>query len=187
MFGDPVENPKGWEEQELGKRVDIITGNTPPRANPNNYGTFVEWIKSDNILEDTETLSIAEESLSPEGFAVSRHVNAGALLMTCIAGSLRSIGNVVITNRQVSFNQQINAIVPQSDNPVFLLWLLRIGRSILHDGLSISLKGILSKGLLSGKRFPFPPRPLQNRFAAFVAAADKSKFAVRILPPKGIG
>ncbi len=179
MFGDPVKNPKGWEEAELGKRMDIITGNTPPRANPNYYGTFVEWIKSDNISEDTETLSTAEESLSPDGFAVSRHVNAGALLMTCIAGSLRSIGNVVMTNRQVAFNQQINALVPQFDNPVFLLWLLRIGRSILHDGLSISLKGILNKGLLSGKRFPFPPRNLQDRFAAFVAAADKSKFAVR--------
>ena len=50
MFGDPVGNPMGWEKIALGKRCDIVTGNTPSRADPENYGNFIEWIKSDNII-----------------------------------------------------------------------------------------------------------------------------------------
>ena len=46
MFGDPVTNPFNWPAVELGQRCEIITGNTPSRAEPENYGTFIEWIKS---------------------------------------------------------------------------------------------------------------------------------------------
>ena len=53
MFGDPVENPKGWPIQELGKFGIVQTGNTPPRSNKDNYAfTGLEWIKTDNIVED---------------------------------------------------------------------------------------------------------------------------------------
>ena len=37
----------------------------------------------------------------------------------------------------------------------------------------------ISKERLSDLNIFLPPRHLQDRFAAFVAAADKSKFAVR--------
>ena len=49
LFGDPVSNPKDWNVEPLGKRCGIITGNTPPRSEPENYGKYIEWIKSDNI------------------------------------------------------------------------------------------------------------------------------------------
>lgn len=49
LFGDPVSNPKDWNVEPLGNRCGIITGNTPPRSEPENYGKYIEWIKSDNI------------------------------------------------------------------------------------------------------------------------------------------
>jgi type I restriction enzyme S subunit len=49
LFGDPATNPKGWPRKPAGEIGRVITGNTPPRANPGNYGTAIEWIKSDNI------------------------------------------------------------------------------------------------------------------------------------------
>ena len=49
LFGDPVSNPKDWDVVPLGKRCGIITGNTPSRSEPENYGEYIEWIKSDNI------------------------------------------------------------------------------------------------------------------------------------------
>lgn len=49
MFGDPVLNDLGWKKEILGQRCEIITGNTPPREEAENYGTYIEWIKSDNI------------------------------------------------------------------------------------------------------------------------------------------
>ena len=119
MFGDPVTNPMGWEVKKLKETAEIITGNTPSRKEKDNYGTHIEWIKTDNITNLTY-VTTASESLSELGEKLGRSVEAGAILMACIAGSLRSIGRVALTDRKVAFNQQINAIVPKQYNNLFL-------------------------------------------------------------------
>lgn len=175
MFGDPVENPMGWEKIALGKRCDIVTGNTPSRAEPENYGNFIEWIKSDNINTPALLLTEAQEYLSEKGFHKCRFVEAGSLLMTCIAGSINCIGNVAVTDRRVAFNQQINAIVPKQDDVLYLYWLIQLSKPAIHSTINMALKGILSKGQLSEMVFPFPPLELQNQFSVFVKETEKTK------------
>ncbi|MEQ2362423.1 restriction endonuclease subunit S [Faecalibacterium tardum] len=175
MFGDPVTNPFNWPAVELGQRCEIITGNTPSRAEPENYGTFIEWIKSDNINTPSTFLTPAQEYLSEVGFRKCRFVESGSLLMTCIAGSLNCIGNVAVTNRRVAFNQQINAITPTCDNVLYLYWLMILSKPAIHKTINMALKGILSKSQLSSIKFPFPSIECQNQFADFVAEVDKSK------------
>ena len=179
MFGDPVTNPFNWPTVELGQRCEIITGNTPSRAEPENYGTFIEWIKSDNINTPSTFLTPAQEDLSEVGFQKCRFVESGSLLMTCIAGSLNCIGNVAVTNRRVAFNQQINAITPTCDNVLYLYWLMILSKPAIHKTINMALKGILSKSQLSSIKFPFPSIECQNQFAAFVAEVDKSKVEVQ--------
>ena len=179
MFGDPVSNPLNWPTAELGKRCEIITGNTPSRAEPENYGTFIEWIKSDNINTPSTFLTEAQERLSEIGFQKCRFVESGSLLMTCIAGSLNCIGNVAVANRRVAFNQQINAITPTHDNVLYLYWLMILSKPTIHRTINMALKGILSKSQLSSIKFPFPPLPLQNQFAAFVERVDQQKQTVQ--------
>lgn len=179
MFGDPVTNPFNWPTVELGQRCEIITGNTPSRAEPENYGTFIEWIKSDNINTPSTFLTPAQEYLSEVGFQKCRFVESGSLLMTCIAGSLNCIGNVAVTNRRVAFNQQINAITPTCDNVLYLYWLMILSKPAIHKTINMALKGILSKSQLSSIKFPFPSIECQNQFAAFVAEVDKSKADVQ--------
>ena len=179
MFGNPVCNTFNWPKIELGKRCEITTGNTPSRAESENYGTFIEWIKSDNINTPSTFLTVAQEYLSEIGFQKCRFVESGSLLMTCIAGSLNCIGNVAITDRRVAFNQQINAITPKYDNVLYLYWLIILSKPIIHRTINMALKGILSKSQLSSIEFPFPPLSLQNHFASFVTQVDKSKVAVQ--------
>ena len=178
MFGDPVVNPMKWESIPLGKRCQILTGTTPSRADKKNYGTFVEWIKSDNITSSSTIITKAREYLSETGLQKCRFVESGSLLMTCIAGSINSIGNVAITDRRVAFNQQINAITPKYDEVLYLHRLILLSKPIIHSTINMSLKGILSKKQLSEIALPFPPLPLQQQFAAFVEKVDKSKFIV---------
>lgn len=179
MFGDPVSNPKAWEMVSLGKRCEIVTGNTPSRAEPENYGEFIEWIKSDNINTPFTFVTKAQEYLSEAGFKKCRFVEAGSLLMTCIAGSINCIGNVAVTDRRVAFNQQINAIVPEQDEVLYLYWLMLLSKPAIHGTINMALKGILSKGQLAKLTFPFPPIELQEQFAAFVEQTDKSKVVVQ--------
>ncbi len=179
MFGDPIENPMGWDKSPLGKRCNIITGNTPPRADAENYGTFLEWIKSDNINTPDTYLTVAEEYLSQKGFEKCRYVESGSVLMTCIAGSIGCIGNVAVADRRVAFNQQINAIVPSNDETLYIFWLMQLSKPYIQSMINMALKGILSKGQLSALEFPFPPLPRQTEFANFVRDMDKSKLAAK--------
>ena len=183
MFGDPVTNPMGWEKVPLADKCDIVTGNTPSRSIKEYYGNAIEWIKSDNITDAT-TLTTATEYLSEKGAEVGRTVDTESILMTCIAGSLRSIGNVAIADRKVAFNQQINAILPKEQNTYFMYEQFRLSKEYICSGVNMALKGILSKGQLSSIEFVFPPIDLQNQFADFVAQADKSKVAVHNLLEK---
>lgn len=178
MFGDPVQNPMGWEIKKLSETTEIITGNTPSRQEKNNYGNYLEWIKTDNITSDTY-ITKAAEYLSEEGSKKGRIVKKNSIMMACIAGSLKSIGKVALTNRTVAFNQQINAIVPKQYNPLFLYVLLQLSKKYIENSVEMMLKGILSKGKLENLDFITPTLTLQNDFATFVQQIDKSKFAVQ--------
>ena len=179
MFGDPVTNPKGWDKRKLSNECDIVTGNTPSRKNPEYYGDYIEWIMSDNINTPNATLTRADEYLSQSGLEVGRYVDAGAILMTCIAGSIGCIGNVAIADRKVSFNQQINGIIPKANNTWFMYVLFELTKKEIQSSINMALKGILSKGQLSEMEFIFPPIDLQNEFATFVEQTDKLKFEVK--------
>ena len=179
LFGDSKVNPYGFNKVRLKDSCEIVTGNTPSRTVDDYYDDYIEWIKTDNIMAEMMYPTRATESLSEVGLKVGRYVEKGAILMACIAGSVASIGKVCITDRQVAFNQQINAIVPKKYNALFLYVLLQTSKDYLVEELNMALKGILSKSKLGEKTFILPPMDQQNDFAAFVAQIDKSKAVVQ--------
>ncbi len=181
MFGDSKSNHFGFDKMMLKDTCKVITGNTPSKAIAEYYGDYVEWIKTDNIVSGLLNPTKAVEFLSEKGVEVGRTVDKNSILMACIAGSKASIGRICVTDRTVAFNQQINAIVPQKYNILFLYVLLKISKDYLAEDINMALKGILSKSKLEKKQFIVPPIELQNKFANFVREADKSKFMDEIM------
>lgn len=175
LFGDAKSNPYGFEKRPLKETCTVITGNTPSRSVSEYYGDSIEWIKTDNIVAGQLNPSQALEYLSDKGVKVGRTVEKGAILMACIAGSVASIGRVCITDRKVAFNQQINAVVPEEYDPLFLHAMLQISKEYLVEDINMALKGILSKSKLESKEFIVPPMKQQKEFATFIAQVDKSK------------
>ena len=166
MFGDPVTNPKGWDVKQLKEISRVITGNTPPRQDPENYGSSIEWIKSDNINTPHHYLTEANESLSDEGLKKGRSVPSGSVLITCIAGSLHCIGNAAIADRKVAFNQQINALIPEQEVTTEYLYSLALfGKKLIQDASTNSMKGMVSKGNLEKLYVPVPPKALQKKYS----------------------
>lgn len=176
LFGDPRSNPFGFEKKRLKDTCKVITGNTPSRAIEEYYGDYIEWIKTDNIVSGILNPTQATESLSEKGMNVGRTVEKDSILMACIAGSIASIGRVCITDRTVAFNQQINAVVPEQYNILFLYVLFQMSKDYLVEDINMALKGILSKSKLEEKEFIIPPMDLQEQFSDFVKQVDKSKF-----------
>ena len=165
MFGNPVSNPYGWELVRIADLGKVITGNTPSRANPENYGDYIEWIKSDNINTPHHFITQSTEKLSYQGKQIARTVPAKSILVTCIAGSLNSIGRAALTDREVTFNQQINAIIPKTNvNPYFLYSHFFIAQHLVQAQSSNSIKGLVNKSRFSNIVFMNPPQAKQEIF-----------------------
>ena len=179
MFGDLRANPFGFKKKKLKDTCIVITGNTPSRSVPEYYGDYMEWIKTDNIVTGFLNPTKSVEYLSEAGVNVGRTVEKDSILMSCIAGSVASIGRVCITNRKVAFNQQINAVIPKEYDVLFLYVMLQMSKDYLTEEINMALKGILSKSKLEEKKFVIPPIKQQKQFATFVTQVDKSKVAVQ--------
>jgi type I restriction enzyme S subunit len=170
-FGDPVTNPMGWPVKPLRALGTVTTGNTPSRDIPEYFGDAIEWIKSDNINTPSHYLTPAVEGLSERGRAVGRVAPAGSTLMTCIAGSPDCIGNVGLADREVAFNQQINAVTPSATvDHRWLYVLLLLGKRLVQGASTNSMKGMVSKGKLEQVVWPVPPREQQKEFGALFDA-----------------
>lgn len=167
MFGESSLNKKQWSKVPIKQFGDVITGNTPPRSNQDNYSSnYIEWIKTDNIQSDNLYITEASEYLSQTGLESARTTTNGALLVACIAGSLESIGRAALTNRTVSFNQQINAIQPFEDvEPIFLYWSFRISKNYIQSHATKGMKKILTKGEFEKIKMIKPPHELQAQFS----------------------
>ncbi|PVV08171.1 MAG: hypothetical protein B6D72_16990 [gamma proteobacterium symbiont of Ctena orbiculata] len=165
MFGDPVSNPRGWKTTPIRLFGKVVTGNTPSRKRPEYYGDHIEWIKSDNINTPSHFLTSASEYLSESGRAVARTVPEGSILVTCIAGSRDCIGNAAIADREVAFNQQINAIIP-NDNVTawFLYGQLLFAKPLVQSASTNSMKGMVSKSKFEQIELLSPPDHLQRKF-----------------------
>ena len=179
MFGDPVTNPKGWEKKLIKDIGNVVTGNTPPRANPENYGNYIEWIKTDNISSEIIYPTNSREFLSEFGMKKGRVAPVGSILVTCIAGSLSSIGNCVITNREVAFNQQINAIIPKKCNSYFLYSVMQYSKKVTQDAATNGMKKLLIKSNFEKLTIIYPPITLQNQFAHIVENIEAQKTLVK--------
>ena len=175
MFGDPMTNPKNFARKRIGDIGKAVTGNTPPRANPENYGKSIEWIKSDNINTPHYYLTQAEEGLSIAGKLIARTVPAGAILVTCIAGSPECIGNAAMADREVAFNQQINAFIPEDGDAHFYYAQILVGKKLIQEASTASMKGMVSKGRFEQILLISPPVDLQRKFARKSAAVENLK------------
>ena len=129
-FGDPLTNRRSLPKARIRDFGTVVTGNTPSRNNADNFGSAIEWIKSDNINSPNHFLTSAEEHLSETGRLLGRTAPVNSTLVTCIAGSPSVIGNAALADREVAFNQQINAVIPyRTTDPYFLYCQFLVGKA----------------------------------------------------------
>ena len=173
-FGDPVSNPKDLPTAPIKEFGKVVTGNTPPRKDSENYGSAIEWIKSDNINTPSHRLTKAEECLSEIGKQIGRIAPAGTTLITCIAGSPGVIWNAALADREVAFNQQINAVIPnEKTDPFFLYCQFLVGKKLVQAASTNSMKGMVSKGKFQEVSFLKPDVDCQKAFGRYFGRTIK--------------
>ena len=154
--------PKGWRWAKLGDVCDVVTGNTPPRAETKYYGGKIPWIKPDN-LDVSMYVEDSNEYLSEAGTKVARLLPAGSVLVSCIG----NIGKIAIAKCALTTNQQINSLIPREGaDSEFLYYACCQIRPQLISAASIALLPILNKSRFSAFEIPLPPLDEQKRIAA---------------------
>ena len=107
-----------WELRRLGSLGRVLTGNTPPTSDLDNWSNDKNgyvWITPTDI--DRLVMSSSERHLTDKGWRKGRTIPDNSVLITSIA----SIGKNAINTVPVAFNQQINAIVPEENDAYFIL------------------------------------------------------------------
>lgn len=100
--------PDGWDVKKLGKIATIVTGNTPPTKDRDNYGDDYFFVSPADLQKGKFILDAAKK-LSQKGFDISRKLPQNSILFTCIGST---IGKSGIAPFELTCNQQINAILP---------------------------------------------------------------------------
>lgn len=178
MFGDTVTNPKGFPLKKICEVGTIITGNTPSTKDSENYSSndycFVK--PSDISKEGVADIQTSEFFISKKAYSNSRQLPKGSVLTTCIG----IIGKVGILRKTATCNQQINAIVPNSDiTSIYLAYAILGLRDVLEAMANAPVVPIINKGVFSMLQIPLPPLSLQHSFATKMASIEESKASLK--------
>lgn len=162
-----------YRQVKLGELGRIITGNTPSKKKKEYYDSeHIAFIKPNNFNTDKITeLSESNESLSILGSKAGRIVPKGTVLVTCIG----TIGNIGIANKDICFNQQINAIEPNLEivDNRYLAYSIMQRKRQLKAIANAPVVPIINKAQFSAFKIPLPPLQTQKKIAEVLDKAQE--------------
>jgi type I restriction enzyme S subunit len=146
--------PRNWTWTKIGDIADVVTGTTPSKKNPVNYGKFIPFVKPPELTDSL--ITEAEDSLSEEGTKNARIVPPNSVLVSCIG----NLGKTGINKVPVAFNQQINAVIfPSTIMPKFGFYYCQTSmvKEWLNTVASATTISIVNKSKFENMPFPLAP------------------------------
>jgi type I restriction enzyme S subunit len=144
-----------WKEKTIAELGPVQTGTTPKTSEKGNYGDFIPFIKPSDFLYDN-SLSYHNQGLSEIGLKRGRLIKEFSVLMVCIG----TVGKVSYSDRDVSCNQQINAVTLRSlDEAKFFCYQMRTKKfqSIVLRNAPKATLPIINKSKWQGLAVMVPP------------------------------
>lgn len=174
MFGDPITNPKGWEIKPLEELGSLNRGVSKhrPRNEPSLLGGAYPLIQTGDVANSNGYIRTYNSTYSDKGLQQSKMWPAGTLCITIAA----NIANTGLLTFDACFPDSVVGFLSDID-----------GRAEYVQGLFWFFKDILEKKapqvaqkninlkILRDFPVPFPPLPLQHRFADIVKSIEKQK------------
>lgn len=166
---------KGWKEVKILDIGRVVTGNTPPRKNPELYGQHTIFIKPTDVSEDGKYTRNPEECYSDLGYKKYKKslIPKGA---TCVV-TIGSIGNKITKAHCDCFiNQAMNAVIPYPKfDEEFVYYLLKYNLNQLKtlDSGTASGRENVSKSSFSNIKVRVPESlPIQKQIGKTLSAYD---------------
>jgi len=166
MFGDPVENEKGWEIKKV-KDIATVVGGSTPKTNVEEYWNGdLNWITPAELVGsmylNDSVRKITNKAVHPVG--------------TVILSSRAPIGKIAISNIPTYCNQGFKNIICSSyiSNIYVYAYLKCRVDYLISLGRGATFKEI-SKTIVENIPIPLPPLSLQQTFAARITTIEAQK------------
>ena len=163
-----------WKKYKLGDLGIIVTGKTPSKNNPEDWGNEMPFITPSDYKNYRKKTYSSERKLSKEGIERlnNKILPPKSILVTCIGSDM---GKVVMNALPAITNQQINAIIPNNskiDNDFLyyqLISLYKILRIYGGDGTAVP---IVNKGDFETIVAEIPSLLEQKAIASVLSSLD---------------
>ncbi|HGZ0544564.1 TPA: restriction endonuclease subunit S [Escherichia coli] len=158
-----------WPMVSIESVAKVITGKTPPKADPNCFGGNIPFI-TPSELTDSDYLLKPETTLTEKGLATTKLIPKNSILVCCIG----SLGKMAIADLPVATNQQINSVIFDDDKIYyrFGFYALKLLKNDLKKIAPSTTVAIINKSRFSELKIPCPPLEEQKRIATILDKAD---------------
>lgn len=178
MFGDPVENDKGWEVKKLGEVCDVRDGthDSPKYVEKSDY----VLITSKNIVDGKIDYSVVNHITKEDYDAINKRskVDDGDIIMAMIG----TIGKpIIVKKEEYQFCIKNVALIKfVSDSLVHNVYIqsLLCSKSFSQFIMSKNQGGnqkFIALGTIRQLQTPIPPLSLQQQFAKKIEAIERQK------------
>ncbi|MCB8488340.1 restriction endonuclease subunit S [Klebsiella pneumoniae] len=164
-----------WSVKKLGDLVTFLSGGTPSKSNKDYWNGEIPWISASS-MQSTRYHDSDLRVTSLGSTNGTRLVPAETVLLLVRGGALHNKIPVGITTREVTFNQDVKALVPKSEDitPYYLLaWLISSRELLLGKVENTGIgAGKLDTKILQDLDVPVPPKAELLRLELFSKALD---------------
>ena len=180
MFGDIIENPKGWPTDSLKNITDVRDGtHDSPKYVQDGYPFITSKNITNGDIDFSNVQYISKEDY--QHIEVRSHVDDGDILMPMIG----TVGGAIIVKKDRDFAIKNVCLIKFKNSEkvtnVFIKYVLNSEQMMSH--LENIKKGgnqpFVSLGTLRSLNVVLPPLDIQKEFEKFVQQIDKSKFIVQ--------
>ncbi|MBM6857618.1 restriction endonuclease subunit S [Caecibacteroides pullorum] len=178
MFGDPIENEKGWNVKKLGDICKTSSGGTPPKSVKEYFSGNILWLRSGEIkdmyLYDTE-IKISDSALNNSNAKIFP-VNTVVIAMY---GA--TVGQVGIIKNEMATNQAVCGIFINDKvlSEIYLYYNLKEHRNVFLSAAIGGGQPNISQSIIRNTFITLPPLSLQQEFASKIEAIEKQKELIK--------
>ena len=167
--------PEGWHRSTLGEIAKFLSGNTPSKENAAYWSGDFPWITA----RDMKTLCLKDATLglTEAGRTVSAIAPPQSVLVLTRGMILMKDLPVCLIDREMAFNQDIKALVPNATvDATFLAYQLLASKHGILNLVDTAGHGTgrLGTDLLKCFEFVVPPLPEQRRIARVLSTWDQA-------------
>lgn len=182
MFGDPVENEKGWEVKKLREVCECITDGDhmpPPKSDKG-----VPFVTIGNINKETRQIEFDKTFFVPKDYfdniPYTKKPKQGDILYT-VTGSY-GIPILISFDKEFCFQRHIGLLRPNGLVNSIYLYMWASNKSVKGQA-DVVATGIAQKTVslnsLRGFNITLPPLPLQQLFAKRIELIEQQKAEIQ--------